>query len=113
MSHACTCKLELRKRLSTLEVWNPMLVLHVWSLDFECYIFFFLQIYFFVFLSGDNQVSLSKVVIFKDHTEGMDYIHEPLRGDVNQCDVLSLTAVCFLNLWTSGTVGSFSTYVSS
>lgn len=87
-----------------------MLAPPVWSLGFECYIFFSPP-NLFLCLSGDNQVSLSKLVILRI-TDGNGHAHEPLRGDVNRGDILSLTALCFLNLWTSGTVGSFSTYVT-
>lgn len=103
----------LTEHLGILKVWNPTVVPPVWSLDFECYIFFFfLRIYFFVCLSGNDQASPSKLVILRI-TEGNVHMHEPLRVAVNPGDIRSPTTLCFLNLWAEGTVGSFSTCMTS
>lgn len=100
----------LMETLGTLKVQNQMLVPPVRSLDFEWYI------------SPSNsfprssirgcQVPLSNLVMLRNTGEN-GRGHELLRVDINHDAVLSPTALFFLSLWTSGTVGYFSTCMTN
>lgn len=100
----------LMEPLGTPKVQNQMLVPPVWSLDFERYIS---PSNLFLHLSIRGcQASLSNLVMLKNTGEN-GRGHEVLRVDINNDDMLSPTALFFPSLWTSGTVGYFSAWMTN
>lgn len=95
----------LMEPFGTLKVRNQMLVPPVWSLDFERYIS---PSNLFPYLSiRGYQASLSNLVMLRNTGEN-GRGHEMLR-----VDMLSPTALFFPSLWTSGTVGYFSAWMTN